>query len=584
MKNEDLTFTFKNIGPIKKKGSIKNSNITILYGRPNSGKSFILRSLYSTLSVLDLKMRDLMKVYCQTYLNDLLISHIGNSLNNLAKTFNDVLEIMDRVSNVVNKEKIPLNNQESLNKVLFGTINEIIPELNLENSGDGLSYTISEEITIPISIESINKNLENTIVRFISSIIGVRSIKSFNINDDNLYNILKTEIGNLTYDSIAGKFGSSGMLYLTPRIQDSFKMSVEYSMLAVSSVNIKVKVTANILLRNTFVGPIDKNAKVHHKDEINLNQLTKSIVSQVRNVKISKYSLFEIREISKAFSKSISMAMVDYFLAHMHSLIEFSSSISEVRFVPFGKTPLIISHRYFKNYNIFENNDLLYDSTEYIYRAFIDWIDFSEKMVSIEKDFPFDTSTVLQGNLSYDELTKRLFYTDNMNVKVDLKYASAMASEVSGILLLAKSMKNGLLIIEEPESQLHPSSQVIMALTLIVLSSMGKRIVFSTHSSIIGQVFYLLHKYKPNPEKIQTLIDNVMNVERKGSDKIEISDLAKQVSKSLQECEFDSYFVDRIKGVKKINLEEFENGIPGITDEVLMKLLDWTVTLVEGTE
>ena len=61
-----------------------------------------------------------------------------------------------------------------------------------------------------------------------------------------------------------------------------------------------------------------------------------------------------------------------------------------------------------------------------------------------------------------------------MNVKVDLKYASAMASEVSGILLLSKSMKNGLLIIEEPESQLHPSSQVIMALTLIVLSSMGK--------------------------------------------------------------------------------------------------------------
>ena len=42
---------------------------------------------------------------------------------------------------------------------------------------------------------------------------------------------------------------------------------------------------------------------------------------------------------------------------------------------------------------------------------------------------------------------------------------------------------------------------------------MGKRIVFSTHSSIIGQVFYLLHKYKPNPEKIQTLIDNVMKVE-----------------------------------------------------------------------
>jgi hypothetical protein len=35
------------------------------------------------------------------------------------------------------------------------------------------------------------------------------------------------------------------------------------------------------------------------------------------------------------------------------------------------------------------------------------------------------------------------------------------------------------------------------------------------------------------------------------------------------------------KGVKRINLNEFEKGIPGITDEVLMKLLNWTVTLVD---
>ncbi|MCI2411920.1 AAA family ATPase [Cuniculiplasma divulgatum] len=295
-----------------------------------------------------------------------------------------------------------------------------------------------------------------------------------------------------------------------------------------------------------------------------------------------KPPIYQIRELPRVISRRISKKIVIPFHNHIKSLIENTINIEEVRFIPFGRTPLIkYAQDDEQGLYIADDIESIRDPTHSIYSNFIEWIKFSQRKLSKQSDFKLDTTELLQGGITYDDLSRHLLYKDNDDTTVDIRYASAMANEVSGIILMAMSMSKGIIIVEEPESQLHPSSQIIMALSLIALSSLDYRIFFSTHSNIIGQVFYLIHKYKPSPEKIQNLIDNVIKVETKRNNKIEISELAKQVSKSLQECKFDSYYVNRTKGVEKINLEEFGNGIPGITDEVLMKLLNWTETLVE---
>ena len=53
LSDTQLKFGFKDLGPIQKKGEIKNSGLTLLYGFPNSGKSFVLRGLYGALAFSD---------------------------------------------------------------------------------------------------------------------------------------------------------------------------------------------------------------------------------------------------------------------------------------------------------------------------------------------------------------------------------------------------------------------------------------------------------------------------------------------------------------------------------------------------
>ena len=68
--------------------------------------------------------------------------------------------------------------------------------------------------------------------------------------------------------------------------------------------------------------------------------------------------------------------------------------------------------------------------------------------------------------------------------KFPLARASSMVSEVAPVVLYLKYLLHPyqVLIIEEPESHLHPSSQVKLAETLCELVNMNLRIVVTTHS------------------------------------------------------------------------------------------------------
>ncbi len=82
-----------------------------------------------------------------------------------------------------------------------------------------------------------------------------------------------------------------------------------------------------------------------------------------------------------------------------------------------------------------------------------------------------------------------LYRPDQSEETLRMSHASAMVSELAPLVFLLQSTvgRGDLLIIEEPESHLHPGAQTKIAQTLARLVRAGVRVVITTHSNYLLQ-------------------------------------------------------------------------------------------------
>ena len=88
-----------------------------------------------------------------------------------------------------------------------------------------------------------------------------------------------------------------------------------------------------------------------------------------------------------------------------------------------------------------------------------------------------------------------------------LSQSSSMVSELAPLVLFLRGIVNpgDLLIIEEPESHLHPGAQTAIARTLARLVREGVRLVITTHSDwLLQQLGNLIREGEANKQKNQT--------------------------------------------------------------------------------
>ena len=90
--------------------------------------------------------------------------------------------------------------------------------------------------------------------------------------------------------------------------------------------------------------------------------------------------------------------------------------------------------------------------------------------------------------------------------KFTLDQTSSMVSELAPLILFLKYLvrPGDLLILEEPESHLHPAAQRQLARGIVRLVNAGVRVLITTHSDIIiSQVNNLLALRQASPELIE---------------------------------------------------------------------------------
>lgn len=98
-------------------------------------------------------------------------------------------------------------------------------------------------------------------------------------------------------------------------------------------------------------------------------------------------------------------------------------------------------------------------------------------------------SDILLGNISFEEYGSNveLIYKPEENISLELNMSSSMVKELAPLALYLKylAQSGDLLIIDEPEMNLHPAAQVEMTEFLGMLVNAGLHVLITTHSPYI---------------------------------------------------------------------------------------------------
>ena len=128
----------------------------------------------------------------------------------------------------------------------------------------------------------------------------------------------------------------------------------------------------------------------------------------------------------------------------------------------------------------------------------------------------FIETSVIRGKVDLDEsgglLTPEIVYLPEIDGavagKFTLEHTSSMVSELAPLVLFLKYLVNpgDLLVLEEPESHLHPAAQLQMARGIARLVNAGVRVLVTTHSGdFMGQIDNLISMSNVSRETAESL-------------------------------------------------------------------------------
>ncbi len=277
----------------------------------------------------------------------------------------------------------------------------------------------------------------------------------------------------------------------------------------------------------------------------------------------------------RLLSSLLASQIMLWFRESLAEILSERTGYQKLCFVPFGRTPLVWA----------------------LEGASIEPLDAIEVVMELMEliDLPFlggylgcynvGRTKVLKGELEEDdfkllEASKPLLqgelipmksnvgYKDWRGALVDLRKSSALADEVTGLILpLLSRQEKSLFLIEEPEAQLHPEAQVIESILLVTLPSVfNVDIILTTHSDIIAVTLANLFVNKPSRDKIEELVTELIP---SPSTKV----LTKLVSENIK-GKLRVYSFSKDGKVEEVEPKEILREVPSIS-KVMDLLTSW---------
>ena len=548
----------KNLGPIKT-ADLDIGDITVVFGLPNTGKSYTLKALYSQTLMLDEVARNF-------EIRKIMTSEITEKSTLLSIA--DIAYIIFAVVLLYRTKHHLDDNVEKFKKNLKKILNIDFIDLKIKNN----SATVILKNIIKIHFDNV-----------------LSEMKSF-------WNLLPRQKN--TQVTLEGRLPLPTMFDIIPDDLSERHCIEEES--DNEKIFFRIKLCYNI---NEIITEIE--ITISNLDEIILDEdrdlemiLKNAIPSLSIDVLFSDEIFYDMYKtyISRMSKSKVSLdEITNYFLKTLGTSFEISYKealdINSVRYIPFGRSPLVCQLEYisrepieraekFKEFvDSFCSSDvLLYSYITWLSRGrlnLIEKINLKSKILNLFRP-------ILQGDLVYEDSFGIAYKSKKCRYNVPVKWASALASEVAGILLpLLTVPPKSMLIIEEPESQLHYSAQVLMALTLLGLSAeFNHKLVFSTHSDVIVLVLAYFAKYKPNKKEIENLVRSMFKIQKIKATKDLLNPVVEAAvkAKNLKVNFYYYELVGRRVVVSKKEASEIIRRIPTFTD-VVDEFANWALSL-----
>ena len=548
-----MKFKLEKIGPIKE-AEIELGDITLFLGYPSTGKSYALRSIYSTLLPLDSAHETTLK---------------GSIFNSL---FSKELWIKgDYVLSYLTNAFLvgSCNIQQDLEKIAneVGLRLDVDTKISENECEVTIKFSEAENVTTLVQrvVRRVKETLKNEIIKVLKQSVnyqGGEVASAVFINDmqlspfiDNLNISISSEELKKRNNAIIPFYRPSdkGELQIGKKIKyDEEKNIVELDVIAY----IKMK---NITTMESKKVSLEANYSPIINDLFSLDSIFNGIAETLRvttNYKSLVFLPYGKSALSIVFNPIPSLKSLATSLAlNIQPLLELLKAV-------FGNWPPIK-----------EPQQLELDWT---YRSFNEHFNAGKEIIKSgilndKQKFILGLITSTTGmNIAVDELNQIYYLLENRPLTP--LQVSAMINEISTMLIPLLDLETpSLVFIEEPEAQLHPAYQLVLAVILLSLVSMGYKFVISTHSDIFAQFLGELVKYKPSKEKILELLKNVI-----GEIPPAFDEMTERAVKALKEIKLYSYYFEKGE-VSRKTVDELIIVTPGISVEVVEKLFDWTV-------
>ena len=297
-----------------------------------------------------------------------------------------------------------------------------------------------------------------------------------------------------------------------------------------------------------------------------------------------------VRLVTSAIANSVGDAVSELILeGGFREALKESLKADSVVFIPFGRTAFILGLEGAVRDPYTSPEHLRHAIEEFYptaYASYVYWASrgrsllLKGKLGEAKARLLKAAMPLLEGEI-VEGPSDRLYYRDWRGSLIDLPRSSALVQEVSGLLLaLLGSKGSPLVLVEEPEAQLHPGAQVVMAFFLASLPGIcGCGVAASTHSDLLAITLSLLKAQAPSVEQVRELL---VKITPSVGDAVGV--LADAVAKHARRIDLRIYEFTReglIKPVKPGDVLARE--VPGIS-RVVDELVEWAFSLTAPRE
>ncbi len=559
-----MGFHIENLGPIRS-ADIEIGDITVVFGPPNTGKSYTLRALYASTLMLDEHAREFeFRNLLSTYDVDYPPLNLRNSLRALYA--------------LVALYALGLEGLESQVPNLAEVFREQTGAENVRwRSEDGtLNFTIEASGVIPVD-SLLRPNLD-----FYRDIVLVRDDSKLDSS------VSMPEFLDLIAESsteprsYAEKFGDLRRNTIC-QANVSFDLKPEGVVAIALELRFSMRASSRAVERVFSKNVLDELKKIASSAKS-----PEATVSQIlQRASRPGYVLGSfLPHRIQLWLDDVLLEFVDESICQpLRAAYAESYGLEEVRFIPFGRSLVINQLELLSQEPIRRDRrgySTLYES-DVVLHSYISWLSLGRSKIadgSYDKEAIELFLPVLQGRLTY-ERAKGLFYSTGA-CAVPMNSASALAGEVAGILLPVLSTRpRSRIIIEEPEAQLHYAAQLLMGLTLAALASKYEhQVVFSTHSDLIVLILAYIKIHRPSSEKIRELIERLLEMQRVPVEGGPLELLSEYAARAGDLDIRFYYYKPEKEGVEvsEVPADELTKHIPSLTD-VIDILLEWALGL-----